>query len=50
MDREAGRAFVYGVTRVGHDLVTKQQQQYFYLQLSIYSFYFYCIVIVDILC
>ena len=25
MDREAGRAAVYGVTRAGHDLVTEQQ-------------------------
>ena len=26
MDRRAWRAIVHGVTRVGHDLVTKQQQ------------------------
>ena len=27
MDREAWQATVHGVTRVSHDLVTKQQQQ-----------------------
>ena len=27
MDRGAWQATVYGVSRVGHDLVTKQQQQ-----------------------
>ena len=26
-DREAGRAAVHGVERVGHNLVTEQQQQ-----------------------
>ena len=29
MDRGAWRATVHGVQRVGHDLVTKQQQQHF---------------------
>ena len=31
MDREAWRAISMGLKRVGHDLVTKQQQLYIYI-------------------
>ena len=34
-DREAWRAAVHGSQRVGHNLVTEQQQHLFYLDVSV---------------
>ena len=39
MDREAWRATVHGVTRVGHDLATKPPPHYLLKELRLNSYY-----------
>ena len=42
MDREAWQATVYGVTRVGHDLATKERERDAYVKKFVLYIYLQC--------